>query len=153
MAVIKPEDIASYVGQEIGVSKWIEIDQSRIDTFADVTEDHQFIHLDAERAAAETPFGGTIAHGFLSLSLAARMAMDVGFGIEGTAMGINYGFDKIRFLQPVRSGKRIRGHFVLQEANERKPGQWLLKQTLTVEIEGEDKPALIAQWLMMSVLG
>ena len=153
MAVIKPEDIASYVGQEIGVSKWIEIDQSRIDTFADVTEDHQFIHLDAERAAAETPFGGTIAHGFLSLSLAARMAMDVGFGIEGTAMGINYGFDKIRFLQPVRSGKRIRGHFVLQEANERKPGQWLLKQSLTVEIEGEDKPALIAQWLMMSVLG
>jgi len=153
MAVIKPEDIASYVGQEIGVSKWIEIDQSRIDTFADVTEDHQFIHLDAERAAAETPFGGTIAHGFLSLSLAARMAMDVGFGIEGTAMGINYGFDKIRFLQPVRSGKRIRGRFVLQEANERKPGQWLLKQSLTVEIEGEDKPALIAQWLMMSVLG
>jgi len=153
MAVIKPEDIASYVGEEIGVSKWIEIDQSRIDTFADVTEDHQFIHLDAERAAAETPFGGTIAHGFLSLSLAARMAMDVGFGIEGTAMGINYGFDKIRFLQPVRSGKRIRGRFVLQEANERKPGQWLLKQSLTVEIEGEDKPALIAQWLMMSVLG
>ena len=153
MAVIKPEDIASYVGEEIGVSKWIEIDQSRIDTFADVTEDHQFIHLDAERAAAETPFGGTIAHGFLSLSLAARMAMDVGFGIEGTAMGINYGFDKIRFLQPVRSGKRIRGRFVLQEANERKPGQWLLKQSLTVEIEDEDKPALIAQWLMMSVLG
>jgi len=153
MAVIKAADIANYIGQEIGVSEWIEIDQSRIDNFADVTEDHQFIHIDAERAIKETPFGGTIAHGFLSLSLASQMAMDVGFGIEGSVMGINYGFDKIRFLQPVRSGKRVRGRFVLQEANERKPGQWLLKQGLTVEIEGEDKPALIAQWLMMSIIG
>ena len=153
MPVIKPQDLASHIGKEIGVSRWFEVEQDRIDVFAEVTEDPQFIHIDPERAAAETPFGGTIAHGFLSLSLASAMAIDVGFGIEGSVMGINYGFDKIRFLQPVRSGKRVRGRFTLESATERKPGQWLMKQGLTIEIEGEDKPALIAHWLMMSILG
>jgi acyl dehydratase len=153
MALVKPADIQSHVGSETGVSDWIEIDQSRVNTFADVTDDHQFIHIDPERALAETPFGGTIAHGFLTLSLAARMAADVAFGFETTVMGINYGFDKIRFLQPVRVGKRIRGRFVLTEATERKPGQWLLRQNLTVEIEGEDKPALIADWLALQITG
>ncbi|WP_339744592.1 MaoC family dehydratase [uncultured Maricaulis sp.] len=152
MASTKPADLAKHIGQQIGLSDWIELDQSRIDQFADVTEDHQFIHLDAERAAKETPFGGTIAHGFLSLSMLSRMAMDIAFVLEGMAMGINYGFDKVRFLVPVSSGKKIRGRFVLEDAVEKKPGQWMLRFGVTVEIEGEDKPALIAQWLTMQVV-
>jgi acyl dehydratase len=152
MASIKPADLASHVGKEIGLSNWIRVDQSRIDQFADVTEDHQFIHLDAERAAAETPFGGTIAHGFLSLSLLSRMAMDIAFVLDGMAMGINYGFDKVRFLQPVKSGSQVRGRFVLEDAVEKKPGQWMLRFGVTVEIEGSEKPALIAQWLTMQVV-
>ena len=152
MASVKTADLASHIGTETGLSKWFEIDQSRIDVFADVTEDPQFIHIDPERAARDTPFGGTIAHGFLSLSLASAMAIDVAFSIEGTLMGINYGFDKIRFLQPVRSGKRVRGRFILMDVTERNPGQWLLKQGLTVEIEGEEKPALVAEWLTMVIV-
>ncbi|WP_417482126.1 MaoC family dehydratase [Maricaulis sp.] len=152
MASTKPADLAKHIGQEIGLSDWIELDQSRIDQFADVTEDHQFIHLDPERAAKETPFGGTIAHGFLSLSMLSRMAMDIAFTLEGMAMGINYGFDKVRFLVPVSSGKKIRGRFVLEDAVEKNPGQWMLRFGVTVEIEGEDKPALIAQWLTMQVV-
>ncbi|WP_417497540.1 MaoC family dehydratase [Maricaulis sp.] len=152
MATTKPADLAKHIGQEIGLSDWIELDQSRIDQFADVTEDHQFIHLDAERAAKETPFGGTIAHGFLSLSMLSRMAMDIAFTLEGMAMGINYGFDKVRFLVPVSSGKKIRGRFVLEDAVEKSPGQWMLRFGVTVEIEGEAKPALIAQWLTMQVV-
>ncbi|SDM49370.1 MaoC family dehydratase [Maricaulis salignorans] len=152
MAIVKPADLASEIGKEIGLSNWIKLDQSRIDQFADVTEDHQFIHLDAERAAKETPFGGTIAHGFLSLSMLSRMAMDIAFTLEGMAMGINYGFDKVRFLTPVSSGRKIRGRFVLEDAVEKSPGQWMLRFGITVEIEGEDKPALIAQWLTMQVV-
>tara|TARA_R110000744_G_scaffold145205_3_gene257546 strand:+ start:76549 stop:77010 length:462 start_codon:yes stop_codon:yes gene_type:complete len=152
MASTKPADLAGQIGKEIGLSDWIRLDQSRIDQFADVTEDHQFIHLDAERAAKETPFGGTIAHGFLSLSMLSRMAMDIAFTLEGMAMGINYGFDKVRFLTPVRSGKNIRGRFVLEDAVEKSPGQWMLRFGITVEIEGEDRPALIAQWLTMQVV-
>jgi|TARA_R110002073_G_scaffold67393_4_gene167992 acyl dehydratase len=153
MATVKPADLASHVGKEIGLSDWIKLDQSRIDQFADVTEDHQFIHLDPERAAKETPFGGTIAHGFLSLSMLSRMAMDIAFVLDGMAMGINYGFDKVRFLVPVSAGKQIRGRFVLEDAVERQPGQWMLRFGVTVEIEGEEKPALIAQWLTMQVVG
>jgi len=153
MATVKPADLASHVGKEIGLSDWIKLDQSRIDQFADVTEDHQFIHLDPERAAKETPFGGTIAHGFLSLSMLSRMAMDIAFVLDGMTMGINYGFDKVRFLVPVSAGKQIRGRFVLEDAVERQPGQWMLRFGVTVEIEGEEKPALIAQWLTMQVVG
>jgi len=153
MATVKPADLASHVGKEIGLSNWIKLDQSRIDQFADVTEDHQFIHLDPERAAKETPFGGTIAHGFLSLSMLSRMAMDIAFVLDGMAMGINYGFDKVRFLVPVSVGKQIRGRFVLEDAVERQSGQWMLRFGVTVEIEGEEKPALIAQWLTMQVVG
>lgn len=152
MPVVKPADLTGHAGKEIGLSEWIRVDQTRIDQFADVTEDHQFIHLDAERAAKETPFGGTIAHGFLSLSLLSRMAMDIGFVLDGMTMGINYGFDKVRFLQPVKSGSRVRGRFVLEEAIERQSGQWMLRFGVTVEIEGSDKPALIAQWLTMQVV-
>ena len=153
MPVIKADTLKDHIGQEIGVSDWIEIDQSRIDVFADVTEDHQFIHIDPERAAKETPFGGTIAHGFLSLSMLSALAGNTTLVLDGIAMGINYGFDKVRFLQPVRAGKKIRGRFVLEDATERNPGQWMLKYAVTVEIEGEDKPALIAHWLTLQIVG
>lgn len=149
MTTVSPSDVKDMIGKEIGVSRWIEVDQQRIDVFANVTEDPQFIHIDPERAKAETPFGGTIAHGFLSLSLLSPMAMDLGFSLEGIAMGINYGFEKVRFLQPVRSGSKVRGRFVLDNAVERQPGQWMLTYGVTVEIEGQDKPALIAQWLTL----
>ncbi|MBO6765018.1 MaoC family dehydratase [Maricaulis sp.] len=153
MPVIKADTLKDHIGQEIGVSDWIEIDQSRIDVFADVTEDHQFIHIDPERAAKETPFGGTIAHGFLSLSMLSALAANTTLVLDGIAMGINYGFDKVRFLQPVRAGKKIRGRFVLEDATERNPGQWMLKYAVTVEIEGEDKPALMAHWLTLQIVG
>jgi acyl dehydratase len=135
------------VGKEIGVSSWHLIDQPRIDTYADVIEDHQFIHVDPERARKETAFGGTIAHGFLTMSLLSIMSYEVMPVIAGTTMGVNYGFDKLRFISPVRSGKRVRGRFVLAEAKLRKPNELQSRTNVTVEIEGEDKPALVADWL------
>ncbi|MBR0990578.1 MaoC family dehydratase [Bradyrhizobium japonicum] len=134
------------VGKEIGVSSWHLIDQPRIDTYADVTEDHQFIHVDPERAK-ETAFGTTIAHGFLTMSMLSVMSYEVMPAIAGTTMGVNYGFDKLRFISPVRSGKRVRGRFVLAEAKLRKPNELQSRTNVTVEIEGEDKPALVADWL------
>src|SRR5690349_10355911 len=139
-------EIKSRVGQEVGVSSWIEIGQHRIDAFADATEDHQFIHVDPQAAAA-AGLGGTIAHGFLSLSLMSRMAADAMLVPDTTKMALNYGLDRVRFLAPVRSGERVRGRFTLDSIEEKAPGQWLLRHTVTVEIEGEDKPALSAQWL------
>ncbi|MDH2341021.1 MaoC family dehydratase [Bradyrhizobium sp. SSUT77] len=135
------------VGKEIGVSSWHLIDQPRIDTYADVIEDHQFIHVDPERARKETAFGTTIAHGFLTMSLLSIMSYEVMPVIAGTTMGVNYGFDKLRFISPVRSGKRVRGRFVLAEAKLRKPNELQSRTNVTVEIEGEDKPALVAEWL------
>jgi len=135
------------VGKEIGVSSWHLVDQPRIDTYADVIEDHQFIHVDPERAKKETTFGTTIAHGFLTMSLLSIMSYEVMPVIEGTTMGVNYGFDKLRFISPVRSGKRVRGRFVLAEAKLRKPNELQSRTNVTVEIEGEDKPALVADWL------
>lgn len=134
------------VGQEIGVSSWHLVDQPRIDSYADVIEDHQFIHVDPERAK-ETAFGTTIAHGFLTMSLLSIMSYEVMPVIAGTTMGVNYGFDKLRFISPVRSGKRVRGRFVLAEAKLRKAGELQSRTNVTVEIEGEDKPALVAEWL------
>ena len=134
------------VGKEVGVSSWHLIDQPRIDTYADVIEDHQFIHVDPERAK-ETAFGTTIAHGFLTMSLLSIMSYEVMPVIAGTTMGVNYGFDKLRFISPVRSGKRVRGRFVLAEAKLRKPNELQSRTNVTVEIEGEDKPALVADWL------
>jgi acyl dehydratase len=122
------------------------MDQGRVEEFADATEDRQFIHVDPE-AAAKTPFGGTIAHGFLTLSLLSRMAADAMLVPENTKMAINYGLDRVRFLSPVKSGRRVRGRFTLDSIEEKAPGQWLLRHTVTVEIEGEDKPALTAVWL------
>lgn len=135
------------VGKEIGVSSWHLIDQPRIDSYADVIEDHQFIHVDPERAKKETAFGTTIAHGFLTMSLLSIMSYEVMPVIAGTTMGVNYGFDKLRFISPVRSGKRVRGRFVLAEAKLRKPNELQSRTNVTVEIEGEDKPALVADWL------
>ena len=152
MAVVKAQDLAGIVGQEVGVSDWIEIDQERINVFADVTEDHQFIHIDEEKAK-QTPFGGTIAHGFLTLSMLSALAAGTSLVIDGIQMGINYGFEKVRFLQPVRAGKKIRGRFTLAEATERKPGQWMLKYAVSVQIEGEEKPALMAEWLTLQIVG
>lgn len=135
------------VGKEVGVSSWHLVDQPRIDTYADVIEDHQFIHVDPERAKKETAFGTTIAHGFLTMSLLSVMSYEVMPVIAGTTMGVNYGFDKLRFISPVRSGKRVRGRFVLAEAKLRKPNELQSRTHVTVEIEGEDKPALVAEWL------
>ncbi|WP_417486080.1 MaoC family dehydratase [Maricaulis sp.] len=152
MTATKPGDLAALVGTEIGVSDWTEITQDQINTFADVTDDHQFIHIDPEKAA-KTPFGGTIAHGFLTLSMLSSLAGGTALVLDGIVMGINYGFEKVRFLTPVRAGRKIRGRFTLSEAVERNPGQWMLKYDVIVEIEGEDKPALMAQWLTLQVVG
>lgn len=139
------------IGQEIGCSNWIKVTQDKIDTFADITHDDQWIHLDGPRAARETPFGGTIAHGFLTLSLGSRFAYDVLPTEPGQVMGINYGFDRLRFLAPVRAETKLRGRFVLTGVNLRKPGELQRKHQLTVEMEGSETPALVADWLSLAV--
>ena len=144
-------ELQGLIGQEVGLSKWFDVTQARIDAFADCTEDHQFIHVDPEAAKA-TPFGGTIAHGFLTLSLASAMNYDAVAPLDGAVMGVNYGFDKLRLLAPVPAGSRIRGRFKLLSAEDRGGGRWLLKHELTIQIEGGDKPALIAEWLGMQVV-
>src|SRR5881227_1448092 len=135
------------VGKEIGVSSWHLVDQNRINVFADVIDDRQFIHVDPERAKMETAYGTTVAHGFLTMSLLSIMSYEVMPVIEGTTMGVNYGFDKLRFISPVRSGSRVRGRFVLAEAKLRNPTELLSRTNVTVEIEGEEKPALVADWI------
>ena len=144
-------ELAAQTGQEVGVSSWTLVDQARIDAFADVTEDWQFIHVDPDRAKA-TPFGGTIAHGFLALSLLSKMAYEVAPQIEGLQVAVNYGFDKIRFLHPVRSGERVRARFKLAEATEKDPGRWLIRYTVTVEAEGSQRAALVADWLGLQIV-
>jgi acyl dehydratase len=139
-------DMPGRVGQEV-VSDWVEVTQEMIDKFADATGDHQFIHVNPQMAAM-TPFGGTVAHGFLTLSLMPLLASRTEQPrIEGVKMGVNYGGNKVRFLQPVRSGKRVRGKFKLLSFEEKRPGQWQQTNEFTVEIEGEDKPAMIAEWI------
>ena len=139
------------VGEEIGVSDWITIDQKMIDDFADCTHDHQWIHVDPERAARETPFGGTIAHGFLTRSLGSAFVYDVVGALEGQVMGINYGFEKVRFLSPVKAGSRVRGRFVLKSARKRSATELLRCHTTTFEIEGQETPALVAEWLGLAI--
>jgi acyl dehydratase len=146
MPLASLDEITGKAGTEIGVSGWLLIDQAAIDAFAEVTQDHQFIHTDPE-AAAKTPFGGTVAHGFLTLSLLSRMAADVMLRPEQVTMAVNYGFERVRFIAPVRSGSRVRGRFVLASAQEKRPGQWQFVHNVTVEIEGETKPALTADWI------
>lgn len=148
----KPSDLHALIGTEVGVSSWIEIDQARIDAFADVTNDHQFIHVNPE-LAAQTPFGTTIAHGFLTLSLASGMSYEAVPALDGVVMGVNYGFDKLRFLAPVPVNSRVRGRFKLLSVEDKGGGRWLVKHELTVEIEGGEKPALIAEWLAMHMVG
>ena len=141
--IVPKEEMASAVGTKFEPGDWIEVTQDRINTFADCTEDHQFIHVDAEKAAA-TPFGGTIAHGFLTLSLLAKM-------VEGN--GLNYGFDKVRFLAPVKSGKRVRAHVEVKSVELKGDNRFLISNAISVEIEGEETPALIAEWLSMVITG
>src|SRR5207237_9584207 len=135
------------VGHEVGVSSWHLVDQKRINLYADVIEDHQFIHIDPERARKETAFGTTVAHGFLTMSLMSIMSYEVMPVVEGTRMGVNYGFDQLRFISPVRAGSRVRGRFTLMEAKLRKPKELQSRTNVTVEIEGEEKPALVADWI------
>ncbi|WP_372610476.1 MaoC family dehydratase [Aquicoccus sp.] len=139
------EEMRALVGRKMGTSSWFTIDQKRIDAFADVTEDWQFIHVDLEAAKA-TPFGTTIAHGFLTLSMLSAMVYEMPV-LENVAMGVNYGFDKVRFLSPVPAGARIRGHFTLTALDESKPGFVTTHTSVEVEIEGEEKPALAADWI------
>jgi acyl dehydratase len=146
MPLASLDQIRAKIGEEIGASGWLDVDQARIDRFAEATEDRQFIHVDPA-AAAQTPFGGTIAHGFLTLSLLSRMAAEAMLVPDSVKMAVNYGLDRVRFLAPVRSGKRVRGRFVLDSVEEKAPGQILLRHVVTVEIEGEEKPALTAIWL------
>ena len=148
---IKAEDLSSLVGKELEPSPWIEITQERVNQFAEATNDFQFIHVDPERAA-QTPFGGPIAHGFLSLSLLSYLNAQQAVLPENTVMSINYGSDKVRFLAPVRVGKRIRSKQTVLEVTEKNPGQWLIKNAVTVEIEGEETPALVAEILAMFVV-
>jgi len=148
---IKAEDLPGLVGKELEPSSWIEITQERVNQFADATNDHQFIHVDPEKAA-QTPFGGPIAHGFLSLSLLSFLNEQNSVVPENLSMGINYGSDKVRYLMPVRVGKRIRSRQRILDVTEKNPGQWLLKSAVTVEIEGEETPALVAEILTMLVV-
>ncbi len=146
MEAIRIATLAERIGDE-RVSGWMTVSQAMIDRFAEATGDHQFIHVDAERAA-QTPFGGTIAHGFLTLSLASALAADTDQPpIAGLKMGVNYGANRVRFLNPVRSGKRVRGRFKLLSIEEKRPGQWQQVNEITIEIEGEEKPALVAEWI------
>lgn len=146
MPVARLDEIRSRVGEEVGVSSWLTIDQSRIDAFADATEDRQFIHVDPD-LASQSPFGGTVAHGFLTLSMLSRMAADAMLVPDTLRMAVNYGFERVRFIAPVPAGKRIRGRFRLDSVEEKAPGQTLVRHTVTVDIEGEDKPALTAEWI------
>lgn len=151
MPVATLDEIRARIGTEIGKSDWITIDQARIDAFADVTEDHQFIHVDPE-AAAETMFGGTVAHGFLTLSLLSRMAFDVILVPSGLKMAVNYGFDNVRFLAPVPVNARVRGVFTLADVEEKAPGRYLTHHNVMVDIDVTEKPALTADWLGLLVL-
>ncbi|NVD45172.1 MaoC family dehydratase [Qipengyuania atrilutea] len=144
-----PQEIAQKVGQHIGTSEWAEMSQERINQFADATGDHQFIHVN-EEAAKMTPFGGTIAHGFLTLSMIPYLSANSDLPKpDGIKMGVNYGGNKTRFITPVRSGKRIRGQWKLVAMDEKRPGQWQQTVEITIEIEDEEKPALICEWISM----
>jgi acyl dehydratase len=144
-------ELDELVGKPLGVSEWLRVDQARIDAFAEVTEDRQFIHVDPKRAAA-TPFGGTIAHGLLTLSMIVRLCWDFVPHVRGTELVLNYGFDKVRFVTPVKVDSRIRANARLASVAKRKPGQLLLNMSVEIEIEGETKPALVAEWLSLHIV-
>ncbi|MGE8114795.1 MaoC family dehydratase [Pseudomonas sp. NPDC086566] len=148
MPYVPVNELSQYVGKELGRSDWLKIDQQRINLFAEATGDFQFIHVDPEKAA-KTPFGTTIAHGFLTLSLIPMLMMDILVLPEGLKMVVNYGLDSVRFIQPVKVDSKVRLKVDLGEVTEKKPGQWLLKATATLEIEGEEKPAYISEPLSL----
>ncbi|RWU23998.1 dehydratase [Pseudomonas alkylphenolica] len=148
MPLVPVAELSQYVGKELGRSEWLAIDQARINLFAEATGDFQFIHVDPEQAA-KTPFGSTIAHGFLTLSLIPKLMEGILVLPEGLKMVVNYGLDSVRFIQPVKVDSKVRLKVDLTEAFEKKPGQWLLKFTATLEIEGQDKPAYIAEPLTL----
>jgi acyl dehydratase len=148
MPFVPVTELAHYIGKELGCSEWLTIDQDRINLFAEATGDFQFIHVDPEKAA-KTPFGGTIAHGFLSLSLIPKLMEDLLVLPEGLKMVVNYGLDSVRFVQPVKVNSRVRLKVELSDVTEKKPGQWLLKAIATLEIEGEEKPAFVAEPLSL----
>jgi len=150
-AAVPLDDYRAMVGTEVGVSDWVLVDQTRIDAFADVTGDHQFIHVNPE-LAAQTPFGTTIAHGYLTLSLCSVFAYGAMPAVEGAKMGVNYGLNKVRFMAPVKSGKRVRGRFTLTDVTQRPDTAWQSTVSVTVDIEGETKPALVAEWLTLVYL-
>jgi acyl dehydratase len=150
-ATVSVHEFAALAGTELRPSAWLEITQSRIDQFAEATNDHQFIHTDPERARA-TPFGGTIAHGFLTLSLLSDLLGECWPVPEGLVMGLNYGSDKVRYLAPVKCGQRIRARGAITDVDEKRPGQWLVKTKVTIDIEGESAPALIAEILSLFVI-
>jgi acyl dehydratase len=150
MTPITLEKLLGSVGKEVGLSPWRVVSQTMIDQFADATDDHQFIHCDPERAARETPFGGTIAHGFLLLSLLSAMTFETLPPLENGKMGVNHGFDQIRFLAPVKTGSRIRARFVLADVKARPSGWVQVTHDVTLEIEGAKKPALTARWLTLT---
>ncbi|MED5533710.1 MAG: MaoC family dehydratase [Pseudomonadota bacterium] len=150
---ILPTELSSLVGVETGVSDWITVDQPRINAFAACTEDFQFIHIDPVEAKEKAGFDSTIAHGFLVLSLFSNFAVQAAVALERAQVSINYGFEKLRFLTPVVSGTRVRGRFVLADAVERKPDQWLLSYDVTVEIEDQSRPAIVARWITLQILG
>lgn len=145
------EHYRALIGSEIGESSWVTVDQQMVDAFAETTRDKQWIHIDPERAAKDTPFGGTIAHGFLTLSLASGFASECFKPRPGQVMGINYGLNKVRFLNPVKVGSRLRGKFTLQGISVRSDTELLRETLLTIEIEGAERPALVAEWLGISV--
>lgn len=150
MKAITLDELQAMVGQESGLSPWREVTQTMIDQFADATDDHQFIHCDPARAAAETPFGGTIAHGFLTLSLLSAFAFETAPRLEGADIGINHGFDSVRFVAPVKTGSRIRARFRLAEVKVRPSGWVQVANDVTIEIDGSVKPALTARWLTLA---
>ena len=150
--IVPKDEMIDAVGTKFEPGEWLEVGQDRINTFADCTEDHQFIHIDEEKAA-QTPFGGTIAHGFLTLSLLAKLVEGNGIMPENVMMGINYGFDKVRFLAPVRAGKRVRANVEISAVDRKDDNRFLITQSVSVEIEGEETPALVADWLTMVVAG
>ena len=150
--VVPKEELANFIGHKFEPGPWIELSQERINEFADCTDDHQFIHVDLE-AAKQTPFGGTIAHGFLTLSCLVPMCSGIGVAPENVVMGVNYGFDKVRFLAPVRAGNRVRAHVEIADVQQKDENRFLIKQNISVEIEGEETPALACEWLSMVFTG
>ncbi|WP_415056435.1 MaoC family dehydratase [Halopseudomonas sp.] len=148
MTAVPVSELTSYIGKDLGHSEWMTIDQERVNQFAECTGDHQFIHIDEEKAK-QTPFGGTIAHGFLSLSLLPALSAGLVISPVGLKMAVNYGLDSLRFIQPVRVGSRVRLQSTVIDVTEKKPGQWLIKARSTLEIEGSEKPAFIAEGLSL----